>query len=110
MNQNEYDELKELIYRLKQYIDKQDLKMSMYAWYQSKAVRGFFYDPAIGRDRFLFTKEDTDKYTDSALDEICHKINSEMIEMGIVHEKSGKLIFPFLDQFEYDRIRTKRKK
>lgn len=110
MNQNEYDELKEQIYRLKQYVDMQDLKMSKYVWHQCRAVLGWYYDPAIDKKCFLSSKEDVDKYTDSALEKVCHEINSKMIEMGIVHEKSRNLIFPVLDQFEYDRIMTKGKK
>lgn len=80
MNQNEYDELKEQIYRLKQYVD-----------YQDKKMRSFGHgDIARILEIVLWNskKDDEQKRLQNLQRKICQEINLEMVKNGIVTQES----------------------
>lgn len=77
MYQSEYDELKEQIYRLKQYVDYQDQKMRSLGFCDIfKAINlanGSWNDEAP-----MF----------ATFNKTCHELNLEMVKRGIVTQES----------------------
>jgi len=80
MNQNEYDELKELIYKLKQYVDYQDKKMRSFS--QGDTCK--LFEIAFWNSK----KDDEQKWVLTEQRKICHEINLEMVKNGIVTQES----------------------